>query len=326
MEAHLVDIATYVPPRFLTNADLEKLVDTNDDWIVSRTGIKRRHIASAEETSSFMGNAAAALLLQKIGKTPQDIELILVATMSPDQLCPSNAARIQALLRADQAAAFDLQAACSGFLYGLSVAKAYITSGMYKNVLFIATEKLSSFIDYKDRNTCVLFGDGAAAAWISAEAKGWAIEQVHLGADGAYGDVAAIEAGGALLPASMQTVQEGKHFFRMDGKELFKHAVRRMSQTATRCLENLGLTTADIAFVVPHQANQRILDATAKALGVEADKVYSVLSEYGNTAASSVGLALDDLLRKQPLDTGARLLLLAFGAGLTWGGALLRRL
>lgn len=324
--ASLIALATYLPSRVMTNSDLEKLVDTSDEWIVSRTGIKERRIAAADESSADMGAKAAQRLLDKLEKSSNDVELILVATMTPDYLAPSNAALIQSKIGAQKVPAMDVQAACTGFLYGLSVAKAFVESGMYKNVLFIATEKMSSFIDYQDRNTCVLFGDGASAAWIEAKDEGFAIESVALGADGDHPFLAYVPAGGSKTPATEETIKEKGHFFKMEGKELFKHAVRRMSGSAQSCLTANHLHESDISWIVPHQANLRILDAVAKAFEIDPSRVYKTVHKYGNTSASSLPIALEELIDQQPIKKGEWILLTAFGAGLTWGSSLIRKL
>jgi 3-oxoacyl-[acyl-carrier-protein] synthase-3 len=240
MKARIVAMGSYLPEKVLSNEDLEKMVDTSDEWIRSRTGMVERRIAASHEAASDMGIMAARQALERAGLTPSDIDLVLVATMTPDHLTPSTAAIVQAKLGAAQAAAFDIQAACSGFLYGLSTAKAFIESGMYRRILLIASEKMSSFIDYQDRNTCVLFGDGAAAAVITAEGEGFYIDSVILGADGQQAELITIPGGGSRLPAGPSTYEERHHYVKMMGKEVFKHAVRRMSSAATGCLERSG--------------------------------------------------------------------------------------
>jgi 3-oxoacyl-[acyl-carrier-protein] synthase-3 len=323
--ASVVGLASYLPDHVMTNADLEKMVETSDEWIVSRTGIKERRIAGADETTATMGARAAEKLLAQLGRSVDEIDLILVATMTPDYLAPSTAALIQSSLGAKRAAAMDVQAACSGFLYGLQTAKAFIESGIYKNILFISSEKMSAFIDYTDRNTCVLFGDGASAAWISGEKKGLKIESVSLGADGDYPTLAWVPAGGAKRPPTLETVQDRAHFFKMEGKELFKHAVRRMASAAEECLKANDTSLSQIRWIVPHQANARILDAVAKAFELDPSAVYRTVHKYGNTSASSIPIALGELIEENDLPAGEPILLVAFGAGLTWGAALLRK-
>lgn len=322
-KAHIVGMGSYLPEKVLSNQDLEKLVATSDEWIVSRTGMKERRLAAVAEFASDMGTKAAQDALQEAAISPDKVQLILVATMTPDYPSPSTAALIQANLGAVNAAAVDIQAACSGFLYGLSMAKAYIDSGLYQTVLLIASEKMSSLIDYKDRNTCVLFGDGAAAAVISNQSHGLSIDTVCLGADGTLSELLLVPGGGARNPASHETLAQGLHFMKMNGKELFKHAVRRMRSAAEACLEQSGLSQEEIAWLVPHQANARIIDAIAETLEVPLEKVYKTLHKYGNTSASSVAIALHELTQEKRLTSGEHILLAAFGGGLTWGAALL---
>lgn len=324
MQARITAMASYLPEKKLTNSDLEKKIDTSDEWIVSRTGISERRIAREDEGSSEMGFYAAKKLLKENKVDSESIEMILVATMTPDFLAPSTAALIQAKLKASNAAAVDLQAACTGFLYALSVAKAYIESGMYKNILLIASEKMTSFVDYTDRNTCVIFGDGACAALIAGEGAGLLIESISLGADGEKPEIAWIPAGGALFPPSQKSIDNRDHFFKMQGKELFKHAVRRMSSAASQCLEKAGIKESDLSWIVPHQANLRIMDAVAKSFSVDSSAVYRTIHKYGNTSASSIGIALDELIQEKRLKEGELILLVAFGAGLTWGASVLK--
>lgn len=326
VQARIIGLGSYLPSRILTNADLEKLVETTDEWIVSRTGIKERRIAADDECTSDMGLKAAHIALQSAKITPEKIDLILFATMSPDYIAPATAVMIQGKLEASKAAAMDIQAACSGYLYGLSIAKAYIESGQYNTVLFIASEKMSSFIDYEDRNTCVLFGDGATAAVISNQGAGLAIGPVCLGSDGKYFDVAIVPAGGAKNPASLETLKAKEHYFRMEGKEVFKHAVRRMEQVSKECLTKANLTEDDIQWIIPHQANSRIIDALGKYFSNKNIKVCRTVHKYGNTSASSVGIALDELISENSLRETDKILLVAFGVGFTWGATILSKI
>lgn len=324
--ARIVAIASYLPEKILSNLDLEKIVDTSDEWITTRTGIKERRVAEKGEGSAAMGAEAAKRLLAKINRSADSIDLILVATMTPDFLAPSNAALIQSMLHATRAAAFDFQAACTGFVYGLSIAKAFIEAKVYRSVLLIATEKMTSFIDYADRNTCILFGDGASAALIEAKGSGLLIDSVCLGADGENPKLAWIPAGGALHPPSIETIQAKEHFFKMEGKELFKHAVRRMAAAARECLARSQLSESDISWIVPHQANARIIDAVGKTFSIDPKRVYRTIHKYGNTSASSIAIALDELLQEHELKANELILLAAFGAGLTWGAATLKKI
>lgn len=325
-QARVIGTGSYLPERILTNQGLEEMVDTSDEWIFSRTGMRERRIARQDEFTSEMGVLAAKKALEKAGKRAQEIDLILVATLTPDYLFPSTAALIQRALEAPQAAALDFQAACTGFLYGLSMAKGFIESGLYKNILLIASEKLSSIVNYKDRNTCVLFGDGAAAAVISHEGEGFGITEVCLGADGEVAELLMLPAGGCRLPASMETVANQQHFIKMEGKEVFKHAVRRMESAAKECLDKANMAEEAINWLVPHQANERIIDAIAKRFKIDEDKVFKTVHKYGNTSASAIAIALDELIREKEIASGENMLLVAFGAGFTWGASILTKI
>lgn len=323
IEAKIVATGSYVPEKVLSNADLERMVETSDEWIVTRTGMKERRLAATEEFTSDMGIAAAKQALDRAGLKPEEIDLILVATITPDHIFPSTACLLQKGLGASRAAAMDVQAACSGYIYGLSIAKAYIEAGLYNNVLLVASEKLSSIVDYQDRNTCVLFGDGAAAAIISSKGTGLRIGGVNLGADGSLSELLIMPAGGSKQPATQETVDERLHYIHMDGKETFKHAVRRMEAATKECLADSGIAEEEISWLIPHQANIRIIEALAKRFDVPKEKVYLTIHKYGNTSASSVGIALDELMQRNSLNFGEHVVLAAFGAGLTWGATVL---
>lgn len=322
-KARIISTGSYLPKKVLSNSDLEKMVDTSDEWIFSRTGMKERRLAAADEPTSEMGFQAAKKAIEKAGINVEEIELILFATLTPDYPIPSTACLIQARLGAFNAAAIDLQAACTGYIYALSQAKAYIESGMYRSILIVASEKLSSIVNYQDRATCVLFGDGAAACVVAAEGKGLFISDICLGADGRLAELLIIPAGGSKKPASIETVQSNQHYLQMEGKELFKHAVRRMEMAASCCLERASLKKEQIKWLIPHQANMRIIEAIAKRFDVPMERVFLTLHKYGNTSASSVGIALDELLKEKDLEEGDNILLVAFGAGLTWGATIL---
>ncbi len=321
-QAKIIGTGSYLPKRVLSNADLEKIVDTNDEWIVSRTGMRERRIAREDEFTSDMGIEAAKLAIQRAGIDPQAIDLVLVATLTPDYVFPSTACIIQSSLGLE-AAAMDIQAACSGYIYGLSIAKAFIESGLYKNILIIASEKLSSIVDYQDRGTCVLFGDGASACVVSSEGKGLVIRDVVLGSDGDLTDILKMPGGGSRNPATKETVEQRMHYIKMEGREVFKHAVRRMESSSKECIDKAGLQESDISWLVPHQANNRIIEAIAKRFQVPNERVYVTVDKYGNTSASAVGIALDELLNEQTIASGENVLLTAFGAGLTWGSTVL---
>lgn len=321
--ARIIGIGSYLPQRILSNEELEKLVETSDEWIVSRTGMKERRIAAIDEFASDMGIEAAKKALNDCSLSPDKIEMILVATMSPDYTSPTTANLIQNGIGAIHAASMDVQAACTGFLYALSIAKAYVESGAYQNVLVVAAEKMSAFMDYEDRGTCILFGDGAGAVIVSSSGIGFGIDTICLGSDGSLADLAMIPGGGARYPASYQTIDEKKHFFKMNGNEIFKHAVRRMGSAAEACLLKAGLQESEISWFVPHQANKRIIDALAKQFKIKQEKIHLTIHKYGNTSASSVVIALDELVKEQKLTEGEHLLLTAFGGGLTWGAVIL---
>ena len=321
--AKIIGLGSYLPEKVLTNADLEKMVDTSDEWIVSRTGMRERRLAAKDEFTSSMGVKAARKAFDHAQIDPQKIDLILVATLTPDYPFPSTACIIQAELKMPAAAAFDIHAACTGYIYALSIAKAFIESGTYHNILIVATEKLSSIVDYEDRTTCVLFGDGATACVVSDQGKGLVIRNTILGSDGEQTDILKMPAGGSRLPSSYETVEAKLHCIKMEGKETFKHAVRRMEASSRKCIEQAGLTEAEINWLVPHQANIRIIDAIARRFKVPQEKVYITVDKYGNTSSSSIGIALDELLQKEKISSGDNILLTAFGAGLTWGSSVL---
>ncbi len=322
-KARIISTGSYLPKKVLSNSDLEKMVDTSDEWIFSRTGMKERRLAAADEPTSEMGFQAAKKAIEKAGIDIEEIDLILFATLTPDYPFPSTACLIQARLGAFNAAAVDLQAACTGYIYALSQAKAYVESGMYRSILIVASEKLSSIVNYQDRATCVLFGDGAAACVVAAKGKGLFVSDICLGADGRLAELLIIPAGGSKKPASIETVQANQHYLQMEGKELFKHAVRRMEMAASCCLERASLKKEQIKWLIPHQANMRIIEAIAKRFDVPMERVFLTLHKYGNTSASSVGIALDELLKEKDLEEGDNILLVAFGAGLTWGATIL---
>lgn len=326
IKARITGLGSYLPVQKLTNEDLEKMVETSDEWIVSRTGMKERRIADSNVFPSDMGAIAAEKALKASGTAAECIDLILVATMTPDYITPSTAALIQSKIQAIHAAAIDIQAACTGFLCALSMAKAYIEAGLYQHILIVATEKMSSFIDYSDRKTCILFGDGASAAVIQREGSGLAIDTVSLGTDGCLAQLLMIPAGGSRLPASTDTVSQKLHFLKMEGKEVFKHAVRRMSAAARTCLDHAKLRDDQISWLIPHQANLRIMEAIAKSFHLSMDKVYKTVHKYGNTSASSIAIALDELIQDYQIQQNEHLLLVAFGAGLTWGASILTKI
>jgi len=301
------------------------MVETSDEWIVSRTGIRERRIARVDEFTSMMGAEAAKRAIENAHLQPEEIDVILVATISPDYLFPSTACLIQHAIGAKKAIGMDIQAACTGYLYALSIAKAYVETGLYKNALVVVAEKLSSITNYKDRSTCVLFGDGAGAAVVSLTGKGLVIEAVQLGCDGEQAQLLTMPAGGCRNPASAETVAQGQHYIAMAGNEVFKHAVRRMETACKECLDSLQIAESEVSWLIPHQANVRIIDAIAKRFNhLPPERIYKTVHKYGNTSASSVGIALDELLREHEVKAGENILLTAFGSGFTWGAVLLR--
>ena len=324
-KAKVIGTGSYLPERILSNGDLEQMVETSNEWIVSRTGIEERRIAREDEYSSSMGIEAAKRALEDARLAPEDVDLILVATLTPDYVFPSTACLIQQALGAKKAVAFDLQAACSGYLYALSIAKAYVETKAFCNVLLIASEKLSSITNYKDRSTCILFGDGASACVVSAADSGLAIESVVLGADGEQANLLIMPAGGSRMPPSVETIAQELHFIKMAGNEVFKHAVRRMEGACKECLDRLKMVETDVSWLIPHQANLRIIDAIANRFKhLPQERIFKTVQKYGNTSASSVGIALDELLKRSHPKQEENILLTAFGGGFTWGAALLR--
>ncbi|MDY0194480.1 MAG: beta-ketoacyl-ACP synthase III [Sulfurovaceae bacterium] len=323
--AAMRSIGAYVPEKVLSNNDLEKMVDTTDEWIVKRTGIKERRIAAKNESTSDMGAKAASLAIERSGITKEDIDLVLCATVTPDYFnMPSTACIISKKLDITNVQAFDISAACSGFVYLLSIAKAFIESGMKKNVLIIGAEKFSSIVDYTDRGTCILFGDGAGAAVISATPnKKESIIDIHASADGTYADFLVTPAPGSVNPANQKMIDEKLNFVQMKGNETFKLAVKTLTQDVIEILETNNLKASDIPHFVPHQANYRIIKAVGDALGMSEDQVVVTVQKYGNTSAASIPIAINDIYESGRLKEGDLMLLDTFGGGLTWASALL---
>ena len=316
--AGIIGLGMYLPDNVLTNAELEKMVDTTDEWIVTRTGIKERRIASSDEATSDMAVNAARDALKDANLKPEDIDLIVVATITPDMFFPATACLVQAKLEARTVPAFDISVACSGFIYGLAIASQFISLGTYRHALVIAAEKLSAITDWNDRATCVLFGDGAGAAVLGPVEKG-GILSISLGADGNKGDLIKLPAGGSRIPATKESVDARLHFIKMNGTELFKHAVKIMADAALGATYPLGLKAEDIKLVIPHQANIRILNAAAKRMGLRPDQIYLNIDKYGNMSAASSAVALVEAVKKGLIKKGDKIVLDAFGGGLTWG-------
>lgn len=323
MYAALRSVGAYVPKKVLTNADLEKMVDTSDEWIFKRTGIKERHICADDEYTSDIGVKAGELAIQRSGLKKEDIDMVVCATITPDYFCmPSTAAIISDKLGLNPVTAFDISAACTGFVYVLAVAKAFIESGMKKNVLVIGSEKLSAITDFTDRATCVLFGDGAGAAVLSAtEDKTEAIIDIHTAADGSYGDFLMTPIGGTGNVHSAELKNEAS-FIKMRGNETFKVAVRTLTKDVVQILEKNRIKKSDITHFIPHQANYRIIKAVGDALKLDEKQVVLTVHKYGNTSGASIPMAMNDLYESGKLKTGDLMLLDAFGGGLTWGSAL----
>ena len=316
---------SYVPERILTNAELAKIVDTTDEWIVSRTGIKERRIAAEGEFTSHMASKAAERALEQAGLTADELELIIVATITPDTPTPATACHVQKQLGAKNAVAFDISAACSGFLYAMKISKRLISDGAFKNALIIGAEKLSTATNWDDRTTCVLFGDGAGAAVLRKSAPGeGAIVATEMGTDGNLTHLLEIPGGGSACPITAENADQNLHALSMQGKEVFKAAVTRMKEAAQKVIERAGLQPEDIACVIPHQANLRIIDAIAARLAVPKERVFINLDKYGNTSAAAVAIALDEANRSGVFKRGEHIVLVVFGAGLTWAAAAIR--
>jgi 3-oxoacyl-[acyl-carrier-protein] synthase III len=317
---------SYLPPGLITNKDLEKLVDTNDQWIVERTGIKQRHKAGEGVVTSDLAFEATQLALKDAGLQAQQIDLIIFATITGDQPTPSSACMLQTKLGLTSIPAFDISAACSGFVYAISIADQFIRGGMYKNILVVGAEIISRFVNYQDRETCILFGDAAGAFIVSRTEPDDKniIFSSHLGAEGSLGDLFLLPAGGSKIPFRQEALDRGDHWFRMKGREIFKNAVRTMSSACSQALEFNGVSAEQVDWLVPHQANNRILEAVADHFKFPKEKVISIVHEMGNTSAATVPVAFDTAVRDGRIQRGQMILLTAFGAGLTSGSCLLR--
>jgi len=323
MSVGVLGAGKYVPEKVLTNHDLEQMVETNDEWIVTRTGIRERRISSAEQASSDLAYHASLKALDNAGLTAEDLDLIIVATITPDSAFPSTACILQERLGAKKAAAFDLSAACSGFIYGLANATSMIATGMYKHVLVVGSECLSKITDYTDRNTCILFGDGAGAVVLGQVPEGRGFRSFVLGADGSGGELLHLEGGGSRCPSSEQSLKEKKHYIYMAGKEVFKFAVRIMGSAALEALEKAGMTKDDVDLLVPHQANIRIIHSALEKLNLPEEKCMINLDRYGNVSAASIPIALAEAVEEGRMQEGDCIVLVGFGGGLTWGASVL---
>ena len=322
--AELWGTGSYAPARVMTNDEFSKILDTSDQWIQERTGIRERRVSTKDETNACMGKAAALQVLEETGLTPLDIDAIVYATASPDRLLPSQACDLQAILGAKNAAAFDVGAACSGFVFALSTAEGIIAAEQAEHVLVIAAEKLTSIMDWSDRTTAVLFGDGAGATIVRRSTNGRGILSVYLKTDGTLAELLYRPGGGATHPPSEELLKDHSYYIKMAGREVFKAAVLSMADACDHALERAGMAAGDIDLLIPHQANIRIIEATAKHAGVPMDKVYVNVDRFGNTSAASIAIALDEAVKTGRLKPGMVVMLCAFGAGFTWGSMVVR--
>ena len=320
--ASITAVGSYLPSQVLSNKDLEKMVDTSDEWIYSRTGIKERRILANGLGTSLMAINAASKIIKKKNINPLDIDMVIVATITPDMHVSATAAHVASEIGALNAFGYDLQAACSGFLYGMSVASSYIESGKYKKIILIGADKMSSIVDYSDRNTCIIFGDGAAAVLFEPNNDNLGMQDEYLRSDGVGREFLRIEGGGSILPTSLDSVSKKKHFLFQDGKSVFKYAVSNMANASDEIMKRNNLSNEDIDFLVPHQANKRIIDATASRMGIKESKVLMNIEKYGNTTAATIPLILSDFENK--FKKGDNIIFAAFGGGFTWGASYLK--
>ena len=324
MRATITATAHHVPEKILTNYDIEKMVQTSDEWIQNRTGIKQRHIASDDEASSDLSTHVANKLLKKRGINPKQIDIIIVGTVTPDHLTPSTAAIVQNNINAQNAWAFDLSAACSGFLFGLETGSKLIESGKYKTVMVIGVDTMTSILDFKDRETCIIFGDGAGGVILEPSKSDNGIISSILKTDGSGASSLNVLAGGSRKPATKETIANREHFIRQDGKKVFKFAVKRMTDVSKELLLKNGLSGNDIKLFIPHQANKRIIDATGERCGIPKDRVLINIDRYGNTTAGTIPIALNEAVENKLINNGDYILLSAFGSGFTWGSILIK--
>ena len=322
IKASITAVGSFLPEKILNNTDLEKIVDTNDDWITTRTGIKERRILDKGIGTSYMAIRAANTIIKNKKLDPTQIDLVIVATITPDMHATATAAYVASEIGASNAFGFDISAACSGFLYGLSTASAFIESGRYKKIILIGADKMSSIVDYTDRNTCIIFGDGAGAVLLEPNIEGYGVQDEYLRSNGSNRDLLRIEAGGSQTPTTKDTVEEKKHFIYQDGKNVFKHAVSNMSEASDQIMKRNNLTHLDVNYLIAHQANKRIIDATSKRMGIKDEKVLMNIHRYGNTTAATIPLLLFDFESK--LKKGDNIIFASFGAGFTWGAMYLK--
>ena len=324
MRATITSTAHHVPEKILTNQDIEKMVETSDEWIQNRTGIKQRHIVSDDEASSDLSTHVAKKLLEKRGIKPDQIDIIIIGTVTPDHLTPSTAAIVQNNINAQNAWAFDLSAACSGFLFGLETGSKLIESGKYKTVMVIGVDTMTSILDFKDRETCIIFGDGAGGVILEPSKSDNGIISSILRTDGSGASSLNVLAGGSRKPATEETIANREHFIRQDGKKVFKFAIKRMADVSEEVLLENGLSGNDIKLFIPHQANKRIIDATGERCGIPRDRVLINIDRYGNTTAGTIPIALNEAVENKLINNGDYILLSAFGSGFTWGSILIK--
>ena len=322
INASITAVGSFLPEKILNNKDLETIVDTNDEWITTRTGIKERRILDKGIGTSHMPIKAAIAIINKKKLDPLEIDLVIVATITPDMQATATAAYVASEIGASNAFGFDIIAACSGFLYGMSTASAFIESGRYKKIILIGADKMSSIVDYSDRNTCIIFGDGAGAVLLEPNSEGYGVQDEYLRSNGSNRDLLRIEAGGSQTPTTKQTVENKKHFIYQDGKNVFKHAVSNMSDASEQIMKRNNLTHLDVNYLVAHQANKRIIDATSNRMGIKDKKVLMNIHRYGNTTAATIPLLLFDFESK--FKKGDNIIFASFGAGFTWGAMYLK--
>ncbi len=317
----IIGVGKYLPRKVLTNFDLEKMVDTSDEWITTRTGIKERRVSEGESASDLAFKASLQAL-ERAGITPRELELIIVATITPDTNFPSTACHLQRYLNAKKAACFDISAACAGYVYAMIIAQSLIGVGLYKNALVVGSEVLSTITDWQDRSTCVLFGDGAGACVLAPVKKGGIVSS-YLGSDGSLGELLILPAGGSRLPASIETVQKRLHYIKMEGRELFKQAVKIMVEAAFTALDRAKVSSKEVKWLIPHQANLRIINAVAQRLKIPPEKVYVNIHRYGNMSSASTAVALCEVWEEGKAKEGDIIVLDAFGGGLVWGACVI---
>jgi 3-oxoacyl-[acyl-carrier-protein] synthase-3 len=322
--ASITGIGSYLPSKVLTNYDLEKMVDTSNDWIIQRTGIKERRIVENDQITSDLAAQASLRAMEDAGVSPKDLDSIITSTITPDHIFPSTSCYIQQKIGASRASAFDILAACAGFIYAMSIGQSFVNSGAMETVLVVGAECLSKITDYTDRTTCVLFGDGAGAVIIQKSSAKHEILSTSLAADGSQADILIMPGGGAKTPATIESVQQRAHYIQFKGKEVFKLAINNMTNLILETVEKNGLTLGDIDLIIPHQSNLRIIESTMEKLGLPMEKAFVNIDKYGNTSSASIPIAIDEARKEGRLSKGDIVMLVAFGGGLTWGSSIIR--